>query len=157
MRFLLGREEIAKDRLRNRYTNGAISFLAPVAVTLMLVGCTSEAEKQPPPTVSFFQSDIVPLLTSNCATCHLTGAEAGNMSLVPDKIISTLVNTKAVGAPSLTRVVPGKPDDSYLIMKIEGTHIDKGGSGAQMPFGAPPMSADKIAKLRKWILEGAKA
>lgn len=96
------------------------------------------------------------MLATNCASCHLTGAEAGNMSLVPDKAISTLVNVKAVGAPTLTRIVPGKPDESYLIMKLEGTHIEKGGSGAQMPFGAPHLSLEKIAKLRQWISEGAK-
>lgn len=130
---------------------------------LLLAACSSEPDQAShddaePATqsASFFQSDIAPLLASSCATCHMTGAEAGNMSLIPDKAIASLVGVKAVGAPLLVRVVPGKPDESYVIMKLEGTHIEKGGSGAQMPFGAPPLSADKLAKLRNWISKGAK-
>jgi hypothetical protein len=157
MRFIFTRKNQTADKSCINSYRALKNCLAPVALILVLVSCSPESEEQPASTVSFFQSDIAPLLVSGCATCHLTGAEAGNMSLVPDKIIKTLVNVKAVGAPTRMRVVPGKPDDSYLIMKIEGTHISKGGSGTQMPFGAPPLSADKIAKLRKWILEGAKA
>jgi mono/diheme cytochrome c family protein len=134
------------------------------AIVLLIAACSSEpAEKasqkvaeQALQTASFYQSDIAPLLVSSCASCHLTGAEAGNMSLIPDKAIASLVGVKAVGAPTLTRIVPGKPDESYVIMKIEGKHIEKGGSGATMPFGAPPLSPEKIAKLRQWISEGAK-
>jgi mono/diheme cytochrome c family protein len=134
------------------------------SLMLFLAACSSEPAEQTSPdvaqqpvqTASFYQSDIAPLLTSSCASCHLTGAEAGNMSLVPGKAIAALVGVKAVGAPSLTRIVPGKPDESYVIMKLEGTHIENGGAGAKMPFGAPPLSPDKIAKLRKWISEGAK-
>ena len=79
------------------------------------------------------------------------------MSLVPAHAIANLVNVKSVEATSLMRVVPGNPDKSYLIMKLEGTHIENGGMGARMPFGAPPLSADKIAKFRQWISEGAKS
>jgi hypothetical protein len=129
---------------------------ASLAMSALLFGCSAESSKPPVPALSLFKSDIVPLLATRCATCHLTGAEAGNMSLVPDKALATLVGVKSVEAPSLVRVVPGKPDDSYLIMKLEDTHIEKGGSGAQMPFGAPPLSPDNIAKLRQWISEGAK-
>jgi hypothetical protein len=108
------------------------------------------------PAVSLFRSNIAPLLTSRCATCHLTGQEAGNMSLIPDKAIATLVGVKSVEATLLVRVVPGKPDDSYLVMKLEGTHIERGGTGAAMPFGTPPLSKEEIAKVRQWISEGAK-
>jgi hypothetical protein len=134
------------------------------SLMLFVAACSSEpaeqaspdVAQQPAATVSFFQSDIAPLLTSSCASCHLTGAEAGNMSLVPDKAIASLVGVKAVGAPTQIRVVPSEPDQSYLIMKLEGTHIENGGTGAKMPFGAPPLSPQKIAKLRQWISEGAK-
>ena len=117
---------------------------------------TAGAEAPAAASGSLFQSEIAPLLASNCATCHLTGEEAGNMSLVPDKAIASLVGVAAKGAPGQIRVVPGDPDKSYLIHKLEGTHTKVGGTGAQMPFGAPPLPADKIAKIRQWIAEGAK-
>ncbi len=107
-------------------------------------------------TASFYETDVAPIFQSHCATCHLTGQEAGKMSLVPAQAIATLVGVPSVGAPKLTRVVAGDPDSSYILMKLEGTHIEHGGAGARMPFGAPTLSADKIARIRKWISEGAK-
>lgn len=136
-----------------------------LGMALLLAACSSQQSEQaskqgaPAPVQAagtLFQAEIVPMLTTSCASCHLTGAEAGNMSLVPDNVIASLVGVKAAGAPSQTRVLPGKPDESYLVMKLEGTHIEHGGSGARMPFGAPPLSPEKIAKLRQWISEGAK-
>jgi cytochrome c553 len=135
-----------------------IFFVA--ATALSLTACSSEpaqdASKEAVQTASFYRSDIAPLLTSRCATCHLTGQEAGNMSLIPDKAIASLVGVKSVEAPSLDRVAPGKPDESYLVMKLENTHIENAGTGAQMPFGAPPLSKEDITKIRTWISEGAK-
>jgi hypothetical protein len=132
-------------------------------MTMILSACSggtapseNASAEAPTQTASFYQTDIAPMLQSSCATCHLTGQEAGNMALVPAKAIATLVGVKSSVAPSLTRVVPGDPDNSYLIMKLEGTHIEKGGIGARMPFGAPPLAPEKIAKLRQWIKEGAK-
>ena len=133
-------------------------------VLLALSACSGEAPDRtelgasgaPAAAQSLFQSDIAPLLAASCATCHLTGDEAGNISLVPDRAIATLVGVKARGAPALMRVVPGDPDQSYLVMKLEGTQIAHGGNGAQMPFGAPPLSPDRIAMIREWIKQGAK-
>lgn len=136
-----------------------------LAASLAMVGCSGagdsegtapDASGKATAAASFYRAEIVPILASSCATCHLTGQEAGNMSLIQDKALASLVGVKAVGAPALTRVVPGDPDKSYLIMKLEGTHIQQGGAGAQMPFGAPPLSPDKIAKIRQWIKDGAK-
>ena len=41
-------------------------------------------------------------------------------------------------------------------MKLEGTHIEHGGNGAKMPFGAQPLTKEEIAKIRHWIADGAK-
>lgn len=107
------------------------------------------------PNVSY-AADIVPLLEGQCATCHLTGEEAGGMALVGDMAIASLVGQPAEEAPGLMRVAAGDPDRSYLVMKLEGTHIANGGAGAQMPFGAPPLSAAEIATVRAWIAQGAR-
>ncbi|TAL01903.1 MAG: hypothetical protein EPO08_08540 [Rhodospirillaceae bacterium] len=104
---------------------------------------------------SRFESDVIPILRQNCATCHLTGQEAGSMSLTPKVAWQTLVNVKAAGAPGLVRVVPGRPEASYLLMKLEGTQIEHGGAGARMPFGAPPLPPDQISIIRQWIADGA--
>lgn len=130
-------------------------------VAAALSGCSGSPENgnaslQAEADKSLFQAEIAPLLASNCATCHMTGQEAGNMALIPAKAIESLVGVKSVEAPDLVRVVPGDPDASYLVMKLEGTHLAKGGTGAQMPFGAAPLPKETIAKIRQWIAEGAK-
>lgn len=109
----------------------------------------------PAATASLYRAEIAPIFQSSCATCHLTGKEAGNLEMIPDKAIASVVNVRASGAPALIRVVPGDPDNSYMVMKLEDTHSEKGGTGARMPFGAPPLAPEKIAKIRQWIKQGA--
>ncbi|MCW1382752.1 hypothetical protein OLX02_07935 [Novosphingobium sp. KCTC 2891] len=116
----------------------------------------SAAAAAPPAQPSLFAGQIAPLLESNCAVCHLTGSEAGGMALVADQAIGFLVDQPSQEVPGLKRVAPGDPDNSYLVMKLEGTHTDHGGIGAQMPFGGSPLSKEQIALVRQWIKEGAK-
>lgn len=126
-----------------------------LGAALVALACAVRAE-EPAPAVSY-QKDIVPILEQNCATCHLTGEEAGGMSLVGDSAIGFLVGKPSQEAPAVMRVEPGAPDKSYLVMKIEGTHLDHGGSGAMMPFGGFPLDAGDVAKIRAWIAQGAKS
>lgn len=94
-------------------------------------------------TVSFSR-DIAPVLVQSCTGCH--GAER------PQENFS--VNTFArllAGGDGGPVVAPGKPDDSLLVKKLEG----KGG-GERMPSKQPALSTEVIAKVRKWIEEGAK-
>lgn len=101
-----------------------------------------------------FKQDIVPMLKSKCAACHLTGQEAGRLALHPGAAYESLVGVKSI-AVELMRVKPGAPGQSYLLMKLQGTHLEHGGNGARMPFGAPPLDSDTVAKLRDWIADGA--
>jgi mono/diheme cytochrome c family protein len=127
---------------------------------LLLAACSSEAPVPEAPkaavqAASLYQEKIAPLFRGKCGTCHLTGTEAGNIQLTPDQAIAAIVDVASLEAPKYKRVAPGDPDSSYLVMKIEGTHIEHGGSGATMPFAASPLSAQEIADIRQWIKEGA--
>ncbi len=102
-----------------------------------------------------FQKDIVPVLKTRCATCHLTGQEAGNMALHPRAAYANLVEVPSIEAADMLRVKPGEPNQSYLLRKLEGTHLDAGGSGVQMPLGQAPLDAAMLAKFRAWIEAGA--
>ncbi|WP_321390508.1 hypothetical protein [Emcibacter sp.] len=101
-----------------------------------------------------FSRDLAPLLRRKCAVCHLTGKEAGGLALHPKAAWKSLVNHPSSESHFLI-VEPGAPEKSYLLMKLEGTHIDNGGSGAQMPFSAPPLDQDTINMFRTWIEDGA--
>ena len=52
-------------------------------------------------------------------------------------------------------VYPGAPGKSYLMHKLDGTHLDAGGQGVQMPFGAPPLEPEVRERIRAWIAAGA--
>jgi hypothetical protein len=70
------------------------------------------------------------------------------------------VNRPVVQKPGATRVVPGKPGQSYLLQKMLN---DPGITGTIMPQGCPGMplagaqclTADEIQAIRTWIAECA--
>jgi hypothetical protein len=126
----------------------SLALIGTVAATALLSGTLTGIAP-----VSF-SAEIVPLLRTQCATCHLTGKEAGSIALHPRAAYANLVGVPSVES-KLLRVKPGAPDESYLMRKLDGTHLDAGGSGARMPFGAAPLDAATLAKIRAWIAIGA--
>ncbi|MBU6266473.1 MAG: hypothetical protein KGN34_02960 [Sphingomonadales bacterium] len=125
----------------------------PIIIAATLAAYTPAIAKDAPVD---FTRDIAPILKSTCATCHQVGVEAGRMSLVPKYALSFTVNVPSIEAPALMRIAPGKPDQSYLVMKLEGTQVAHDGTGTQMPFGAAPLSPERIKLIRAWIKQGAK-
>lgn len=101
-----------------------------------------------------FQQQIVPLLRVHCVGCHMTGSEPGGLALHPGKAYQSLVNVQANSAP-LMRVKPKEPDASYLLHKLQGTHLEVGGDGVRMPFAMPALNNQEIDIIRRWIKEGA--
>jgi hypothetical protein len=88
-----------------------------------------------------------------CTNCH-TGANAprGLRLDSEENSYAFLVNRTADEIPALMRVNPGKPDDSYLIKKLEGSADIV---GARMPLGGPFLSQEQIDQVRSWIANGA--
>ena len=109
-----------------------------------------------PPTASgvSFTKDIQPVFNANCVVCHQGAQGRAGLSLQANAAYNNLVNAKS-SESSLLRVAPGAPDKSYLVNKLMGTQGPAGGSGAQMPFGAPPLSQAQISLMQQWISQGA--
>lgn len=101
-----------------------------------------------------FSKEIAPLLKSHCAPCHLTGEEPGQMALHPKASYKSLVGAQSTES-KLLRIRPGSAQDSYMIHKLEGTHLGVGGVGMRMPMEGAPLTADEIAMIRRWIDAGA--
>lgn len=102
------------------------------------------------PTLSSIQREI---LTPRCAGCH-TGAGRflpAVMNLTDGNSYNSLVGVPSIERPAEMRVVPGDPDNSYLIKKLEGVGI----SGARMPFNGTPLTDGQILVIRRWIEIGA--
>jgi hypothetical protein len=106
-----------------------------------------------PPTIEAIQEHV---FTPICSRCH-HGALAPQGLHLSDTQTSydNLVNVASQEAPQLKRVLPGDPDNSYIIHKVEGTQE----SGDQMPDGCPSsepcLDQDTIAVIRQWIADGA--
>ena len=101
-----------------------------------------------------FERDIAPLLNARCASCHMTGQEEGNLAMHPRAAYASLVNVPSVES-GLLRVKPGSPNESYLLLKLEGKHLDAGGTGRQMPLDGTPLDAATLERIRSWIAGGA--
>jgi hypothetical protein len=107
------------------------------------------------PTIESIQANIfTPTCFAGCHTGPTGGALPGGMDLSnTDASFNSLVMMPSLQQPAVFRVLPGNPDDSYLIRKLEGT---AGISGQQMPRGgAPPLDPAQIAVVRQWISDGA--
>lgn len=104
-------------------------------------------------TVSF-ADQILPMLEAQCGGCHMTGDEPGGLALIADMARPSLLKASSQ-QNALPIVAPGDPERSYLILKLEDRHLEAGGQGVRMPFGAPPLDDAFISQLRNWISQGA--
>jgi hypothetical protein len=102
----------------------------------------------PPPGVSLatLQAQI---FTPMCSGCHPPNE---GMDLRSGQTHASTVNVPSSEQPSLMRVKPGDPDNSYLMRKLAG---GPGITGSQMPQGGPFLTAQMLQMVRDWISQGA--
>lgn len=93
------------------------------------------------------------IFTPTCARlgCHDTIGQQSQMVLVSGRAYAQIVNVPSVEMPSLRRIQPNDPANSYLYRKITGAGI----TGDRMPQSLPPLSDAQIALVRNWIRRGA--
>ena len=93
------------------------------------------------------------VFTPTCANagCHTGDSPPEGLRLDEGFSFDNLVEVPSSEVPELLRVDPGKPDESYLVQKIEGTAAE----GAQMPLGGPPLDQNLIDDIREWITNDA--
>jgi hypothetical protein len=105
-----------------------------------------------------FARDIRPLLAAGestpggCRPCHYA-SDPGAVGFQATQLdVTTLGALRKGGINSRTAmIVPGRPDQSVLVRKLEGTAA----VGGRMPLGRTVWSPADIAKVRQWIQEGA--
>ncbi len=101
--------------------------------------------------------DVQPIFTGNCtfSGCHAGSSPEQGMSLSAGQAFGSVVNVAARQLPGMNRVTPNQPDNSYLVHKVQGTHLAVGGSGSRMPLNRSPLSQSDIDLIRAWIQAGA--
>ncbi|NND99615.1 MAG: DUF1549 domain-containing protein [Pirellulaceae bacterium] len=106
---------------------------------------TTEEPEQVSGPVSY-HNDIEPILRRNCFGCHQGAKQLGSY------MMTDFAKLIAGGESENPAIVPGKPDESYLIEQI--TPVD---SIAEMPKPpTKPLSDVEIELITRWIREGAK-
>ncbi len=90
-----------------------------------------------------FARDIAPVLAANCTGCHGTDQPRARLGL--DTFRRLLA-----GSENGAILTPGKGGESLLVRKL------KGQAGDRMPLNRKPLEDAVIAKVEKWINEGAK-
>ena len=91
-----------------------------------------------------FSRDIAPILVGNCVGCHNEKDRKGKFDMTSFKKLMA-------GSEEGKVIIPGKPDESHLVLRIKGVETPK------MPQGANRNLADvAIAKIEEWVLAGAR-
>jgi hypothetical protein len=111
------------------------------------------------PTLSSIQREIFNTTDSSgrvaCTQCHnAQGAQtAAGLNLTEGVAYGALVGVPSTNKSGAVRVIPGDPDNSYLIHKLEGA---PGIVGERMPRTAGPfLTAGQMVVIRRWIQLGA--
>jgi hypothetical protein len=115
------------------------------------IGSDSSA---PPPLTADFQSIQDNVFTPICTRCHIGADAPEGLQLDQAHSYALLVGVPSAEVPTVLRVKPGDPTDSYLIDKLQGS---AGIVGVQMPFGGPYLPQSTIDVIKQWITNGAAA
>lgn len=142
----------------------AALYVAIVVVALTGIGCDERLSgitgptPNLEPTLTSIQRDIFGATDSSgrlaCTGCHSDQGRnpSGGMVLLQGRAFQNLVGVASSGKPGATRVIPGDPDNSYLIKKLEGAPDI---NGTRMPRGNVVLEPGQILVIRRWIQQGA--
>ena len=133
-------------------TTGLTAGALLLAIATGACGSTPTSPTPPAPTLSQIQSQI---FDPSCVACHtdVGRTPAAGMNLKSGAAFAALVNLASPRLPGAIFVVPGNPNGSYLLPKLEGT---AGIVGARMPPDpAMYLSDAQVQMIRDWIRAGA--
>ncbi len=112
---------------------------------------TTKPPIAPPPGTplsdSLFRRVQMEIFTPICSDCHV-GSYAPSGLQLSAGISHTVIGKASEGKPDMALVKPGKPDESYIIWKVEGR---AGIVGERMPRDMPVLSAANIQLMKDWI------
>jgi mono/diheme cytochrome c family protein len=137
-----------------KWVQDGAKFDGPEPTTLLTSIITGGTQPAAPPAATVQQAtgsetvsfaiDIAPIFIKSCTDCHRAQNPPNNFGLTT---MASLMRGGDRGPP----IAPGKPAESLLVKKLRGT-----ADGARMPRNAPPLDEATIAKIEKWIAEGAR-
>lgn len=94
-----------------------------------------------------FARDVAPILVANCVDCHSPGRPGVNRG----KLDMGSFEKLAKGGPSGAGAVAAKPDESHLLLRVNGEEEPK-----MPPNNDASLGAQAVAAIEGWIKAGAK-
>jgi hypothetical protein len=127
-----------------------------LAVALAAAGCSGSGGSDVVPgaeavTLADVQGQI---FSTTCAVtdCHIGTEAPFGLDLSAGLAAGNLVGVESGQNGDFLRVEPGRPNDSYLYMKLTA---DERIGGDPMPAVGPPLSARQLTLIEDWIEQGA--
>lgn len=114
-----------------------------IEANIQRVNARNTANVQTEASDTFYRQHVEPIFASHCARCH-SEKRQGELSIVER---DSLLAGGESGDPA---IVPGKPDESYLMQLVSAAPDDY-----RMPPKGDGLSADEVATVRQWIASGA--
>src|ERR1051326_3361325 len=111
--------------------------LALIAAVALLVPLRAASLPAPQAGAVDFYSKVAPILSGRCYGCHSETYSESNLQL-DNKLSASRV------------IVPGDSNASVLIQRVLGLNGLR-----RMPAAGPPLAAEEIETLRRWIDQGA--
>lgn len=111
------------------------------------------------PTFSSIQREIFDTTDASgrlaCTNCHTNVGRnpSGSLNLVAGVSYANLISVASTAKPGAVRVIPGDPDNSYVVHKLQGSPDIV---GVRMPRGNGPYLTDgQMMVIKRWIATGA--
>src|SRR5260370_35949981 len=118
-----------------------MSYRVFILPSLLLVTLTTSVGAQQPPS---YAKQVRPFLARYCLECHNASTSKGDLDLETFKGMIQ-------GGKNGVVVVPGKPDESRLVLQPEGK-----AKPTMPPKKARQPKTEEVAVLRAWVAAGAK-
>ncbi len=120
-----------------------------IPLLLLLIVSVAFGQKTEDLPYEQLEERVITIFNSSCAQtgCHGGAGPQQGMSLNEDNFFGHTVNSPSRERPDLDLVEPGKPDSSYLFMKVNGSEDI---IGVQMPLTGE-LDDDEVETIRQWI------
>lgn len=103
-----------------------------------------------------FTANVLPILEKRCSQggCHSLATRQATLTLTPAEAYDALVGKPSFLNPSVLRVNPMQPAQSWLVAMISADDGARQGR-SRMPLATHPLTANQIANIVRWIEQGA--
>lgn len=123
-------------------------MLKKILIPSMMIGLLAGCQQEPQEPQISFTKDVKPLIDQNCTECHSPGQQGAEAS----GFITTDYDSIMKGTKYGPVVVAGNAISSTFYRLVAG----KVDPSIRMPHGKEAIADADVAKIEKWIDQGAK-